>query len=223
MLEPIALRRLSVPAIALIAVVSSGSWAAVAPPEPLPDHIEFVAGYFDANFDPIPSADLPRAVLLRIAVITGSFNGAVNGPDVAQVKTEIRGKVTLDLRALTEKLTSLAEPLRRDATEGELLITPKETRFARLATLVAYPENGKPVGGATFRRSRDEALLLVYFDRACRVLGVVHRPRGEISYDISAPRRGMYVIKLVRESQSVGRAELSSPPPILTLAITPAK
>jgi|SRR5450631_398095 len=221
--EQMATKRLRVIAIALVAIVSLGTREALASPEPLPNRIEFRPSYFDSNFSAVDSSAFPKSVVLRIAVITGSFGGVVNGPDITQITTNIGQRATLDIDAITPKLAALSESLRADGTESELLVTPKEARFGRLATLVAYPEGGAGVGSATFRRSRDEALLLVYFDRACSVLGVVHLPRGEISYNLVVPRSGMYVMKLVRESQSVGRAELSAAPPILTLAIVPAK
>ena len=130
----------------------------------------------------------------------------------------------LDLRKARATIEALAAPLTEAGAKVGLVISPRETRFVRLATFVGYPGTENGVGGATFHGSaRNENLVMVYFDRPCRVSGVSHRSQGSVLYDVEVAQRGLTLLKIVRDSSTSGHVAVTTLPSTLLLAVTPAK
>jgi hypothetical protein len=209
-------------------VVSAGSAmldvAVAANVDTVPGKITLQAEYFDKDSNLLNDPSLPRIVLFRMPVIAGNISGGVTSSDLIQLKIKVGMPTILDLGDLITAVTSLAAPLTKEAAAAGLVVTPKETRFARFATLVANPETGKGVGGARFETTEvDQTILLVYFDRPCQLSGVVRDRDNSIYFDVRVTSRGMHLLLVARDGQSNARVTHAAVPSVFILGITPRK
>ena len=209
-------------------VVSAGlamlDVAVAANVETVPGKITLQAEYFDKDSNLLNDASLPRIVLFRMPIIAGNLAGEVTSPDLVQLKIKVGEPTILDLEEIITTVESSAASVTKEAAKAGLVVTPKEARFARFVTLVAYPETGKGVGGARFQTTEgNQTILLVYFDRPCQLSGVAHARGGSISYDVHVASRGIHLLMAVRDEQSNVRVTNASVPAVLVLRITPHK
>jgi hypothetical protein len=184
--------------------------------------IEFQAGYFDGDDNPITNESLPREVLLQLSFFAGQIAGRVNTPQTVSIPVHIGATTSLDLKDIHMTAEQSAAILNREATKAGLVTTPKETRVARLATVVVNPETKKGVGGAIFRsRATHESLLVVYFDRPCHLTGVVHAQNNEVTYDVSVENAGLHLLKIAKGASTRYRVTASNVPKDISLRILP--
>ena len=188
----------------------------------LTGRIEFQAGYFDGEDNPVANESLPSEVLLRLSFFAGQIAGRVDPSQTVSIPAHIGVTTTLDLAGIRTRAEQSAAILTREATEAGLVTTPKETRVARMATVVVNPETKKGVGGATFRnRATHESLIVVYFDRPCHLTGVVHAQNNEVTYGVSVGEAGLHLLKIAKEASTRYRVTASNVPKDISLRILP--
>jgi hypothetical protein len=114
-----------------------------------------------------------------------------------------------------------ATVLTPNALADGLVTAPKETRIARLATVV-YQKPEKGLGRSTFRRiAAHESLILVYFDRPCYLSGAIHTRESEIAYDVNVDKAGLQWLKIVKKSSTRYAVSASKSPQEIFLRIVP--
>lgn len=130
-----------------------------------------------------------------------------------------------DNGAFAFPLTEVAGELRKmsqafDASETALLMEPEDTRFARINSYAVREFDGELLGRASWNdlETRSE-LILVYFDRACRMLGSVFHGEDELRVDLQIPAAGLYWLRKHRTLFGTTRLLITQEPKYLVLAI----
>jgi hypothetical protein len=157
-----------------------------------------------------------------LALLLGSIPGSILGRSTDSLQVVNIGRqqsVQVDLDDLAAKLSNQATKLGRPAATT-LQITPRDARFARVATGVIATK-GAYTGLVGFKDLQTrEALTLLYFDRPCRLTGTsVSQSRPgreavttEYNIDVESPGLVWMVTKHDRASHTMNvRAEMPRP------------
>jgi hypothetical protein len=186
-----------------------------------PADVTFRAGYYDEDNHPVSGSSLPQTVSLLIRVIAGDFAGTPNNEVILQLSIPIGSEAKLAIGDQLRKIDALAAPLTRDAINSGIVVTPPETRFARFATLVLYPNAPKGVGWSSFRGSEpNELLVLAYFDRPCTVSGTARRYGYATTFNVVVPSAGVHFLRMSRDGGRDSHATWSATPEQVVLAIS---
>ena len=188
--------------------------------------IRFRAGYFDADKQPIRlNPALPQVVLVQISIIGGNIFGRPTSSKALSRAVPIGEVSRLELKQVQKFFKPLAAPIvANDESRHGFVIKPKNTKVARLATVVFNPETMFGLGAASFRgESASENLLVVYFDRPCQLTGTINEVGFEATYDVKINKAGLNLIKVVQQvpynKYHVTAAKMPKDP--IHLAITP--
>jgi hypothetical protein len=186
------------------------------------ESLNFRPTYFDKDQNPLRSGSLPRTVLFRVPLIAGDISGTITNPPVVSLTAQIGEVAKLELEQIRMKVDQFATTLTRRASDTGLVIDPRETRIARLATAVYDKETGKSIGGTVFRGDKlDENILVVYFDRPCELTGKRKVRDGEVIYNVKVGNAGFHLLKNVKETSTVHRVTVASTPQHISLSIVP--
>jgi hypothetical protein len=184
--------------------------------------LSFRAAYLDDEDHVGLFGALPRDVLVRFEFIAGSTSGSVNTGKQLVLAVRIDEPAALDLDEVRAAAEPLATVLSREALAAGLAMTPADARFARVATVTYDPVTRRGVGGTTFRNvATHESHLLVYFDRPCRLAGIVRSRGAEVAYDMQVDRPGLRAVKVSRQSPTRYAVTSSSLPEEVVLRIVP--
>jgi hypothetical protein len=205
--------------------IHAGSASAGVTDEILPGKVSLKAVYVDRDLQPINDATLPNTIPLRVSLIPGNISGVADSPALFEFPLKVGEEKSLNLASAQQAVERSAAPLTKQGADSGLTITPPDAKFARFSTVVAYLDTDKGVGGASFRGSRrNETLLMVYFERPCKVSGVTHSRTATVTYNVGIARSGVHLLSLVRDSASSAHVTevvtLSGP---LTLSIVPSR
>jgi len=156
--------------------------------------LEFV----DDQRQTVSSIRDPRGVLLIIAAIPGEIYGEVRRDSIIQlIHARPNSLFLLDLGKMTPDVNRMASSLRTDFAAMGLIVTPPNTRFARIATLAEDEETKTGFGGVGFLDSSSrEGLILVYVDRACTITGTQHLMGDNRQFDVTLRHPGFHWIRL---------------------------
>lgn len=127
---------------------------------------------------------------LWFPAIAGHFYGT---PDIeSKWQPAIDGhKFEVSALQLDAELAKHAQPF--DARETSVLISPENTRIARVAPFLLAQFDGEPIGESNWLNPESKRdLLLVYFDRSSRVLGSLFYGKKEVRFDLEIPGPGLY-------------------------------
>ena len=185
--------------------------------------IPLQAVFVDKDNRRVKSASLPKQVLLSMPLITGDYLGYPNTPPIFVQKITVGSQVTLNIDEQLETIAKLSAPISKEAEVAGLVVSPKQTRFARFASLASQADDvNKGVGSGKFQGEQaDESLLMMYFDRPCKLSGVSRGSSSRTAFDVEIPKAGIYFIKLTPGGWNFRRATLSPAPTVLTLDILP--
>ena len=185
--------------------------------------IPLQAVFVDKDNNRVKSASLPKQISLSMPLIAGDYLGYPNTPPVFLQKITIGSQVILHIGEQLETIAKLSAPISKEAEVAGLIVNPKQTRFARFATLVSQVDNAnKDVGYSKFQGEHaDESLLMMYFDRPCKLSGVSKGSSSRSAFDVEIPSAGIYFIKMAPGGPNFRRATLAASPSLLTLNIVP--
>jgi len=188
------------------------------------ESLTFRPAYFDKDQNPLGSASpLPRTVLFQVPLIAGDISGTITSPPAVSLTAQIGEIAKLELGQIRKTVDQFATTLTRRASDTGLVIDPRETRIARLATAVYDKETGKSIGGTVFRGGKlDENILVVYFDRPCELTGKRKVRDSEVIYNVKVGNAGFHLLKNVKETSTVHRITVASTPQQIFLSIVPA-
>ena len=166
----------------------------------------------------------PRASYrLWFPYVTGDLYGSPGTGDFINATVGADGEIDIDLGATEHDLVRSLEPTEFSSL-SYLKIEPADARIARLAPQALQANGIDPIGTTAWvDLDSRETLMLVYADRAARIIGHVNARGTSVSYDIRFPRAGYVWIAGRDAGQGVkGVRYLAVPPPAhLALAITP--
>ena len=150
---------------------------------------------------------------LSFPVIAGSVIGKPGNTDLVALTAQIGDNLRLSEATLLNGLQSAATTIDPDHAAHGLVVDPADTRFARLATMGSSKSIIETVDSALFvDPSTRVAVVLLYFDRPCRVSGTVNMGQSrQATYDIVIPNAGLhwaYVQKPTADTYHFERADI---------------
>lgn len=192
-------------------------------PRPASDSIEIPVKFINAAGDVLPVGSRPAGLELTLGPIAGSITGT------AHQYTQIvpighQRSISLALGELSAKMDLQATKI-SGAPPGVLQVIPQDARFVRVATGVWF-KSKQPVTksvGFVDAETRD-ALILICFDRPCRLTGTVVRKieSGETvtrEYDVDVESAGFVWMTEKRDAQHHEKGiRAVAPHPILVIA-----
>jgi hypothetical protein len=170
--------------------------------------VSFRPGYFSPRDQrEITEPSLPRSVMLQLPLIAGSTVGAFTSPPVVSEAVSVGKLVAVDLERLRVDVERVAVPITPEASRAGLRVTPQETKFARVATLVFHPKTRENLGLAgLWEPSAGWRLTLVYFDRPCKLTGILRTAgEAETHYDVHMTKPGFHLLKTEHQPSSIDR------------------
>lgn len=118
--------------------------------------------------------------------------------------------IVLDLDALNERVGRAAQTISHRAGSSRLSVIPRDTRFGRVGHVIYQDSTGSSLGSTKFVNPKDETtMMLVYFDRACRVNGNFWGRQGKASVNVTVDSPGFHLITIAEEAES---AQITSGP-----------
>jgi hypothetical protein len=160
--------------------------------------------FVDVSGYAISAKDRPVNATAMLGVIPGGVFGAPHYP----LQTERLGKILtlpINLSDLLVTLNEQSATLTNDAETAGWRIDPTETRFARVATTISHEGTSSLMIGFVDSASKSN-LLLVFFDRPCRLTGtvLVHPREGQTTtfvVDVTVEQAGLNWLKMTGNSQ----------------------
>ena len=160
----------------------------------------------------------------RIAfpLIGGSLFGKPTTPLLFAPEVDARYSFSIDLRnANPQVLSALKEDTQ---VADDLIISPRETKFARVATFTLDPAMSHRVGFTGWLDGETrELLILAYFDRPCRLKGNLSEADQQYRYDVVIPKGGYTWLRFRRINEHTTDVVLTSKPTTLLLFVTPLR
>jgi hypothetical protein len=121
--------------------------------------------------------------------VLGDLYGAPDGGELAPVALQGDYRFTLDLNATTRIAQALAKE-QTEFTEAWIHIEPAEARMARLVPYVLEANGIAPLGEAEWMDATGQRLMLLYFDRAARIVGRYQRDSLTLEFAVVAEAPG---------------------------------
>ncbi|MEM8498342.1 MAG: hypothetical protein AAF542_10000 [Pseudomonadota bacterium] len=204
----------------LITSCASNQYAAIA----IDDDREAIAKVVSVDqkrrpLSPDPLAD--QKIQVWFPAIAGHLFGTPNVESSWSAAPDDDGAFAFPLTDVASELSKMSQVF--DASETALLLEPEDTRFARISSFAVREFDGELLGRASWNdpATRSE-LILVYFDRECRMLGSVFYGKDELRVDLQIPAAGLYWLRKHRTLFGATRLLITEEPEYLVLAIEPA-
>jgi hypothetical protein len=176
-----------------------------------------------ATGDVIRAVDNPA----KPSVVWGIIPGAIAGlPDYSLQTQEVDSTSTfpVDFSELRKIFNRRSTTITPDATRAGLKIDPVDTRFARVATGLGMDNTSEPLGFGFIDAVSKKPLTLAFFDRPCRLSGIVKEHEMTILFfDVVVHAAGLTWMQMTADGAdhvSVTNAP-GRPTPILVVAPIP--
>jgi hypothetical protein len=188
-----------------MALIMTGCTMAERAPDAATKSINVPIRFVDVSGDAIPVNDRPGNSTATLGVIPGAIFGAPLYP----LQTEKLGKILalpINLNELRVVLNQQSTTITADAATAGWKIDPADTRFARVSTTITN-EGTRPLMIGFVDSVTKNGLLLVFFDRPCRLTGTVlfHARNGEITtfaIDVTVDKAGLNWLKMTDDSDN---------------------
>ena len=188
--------RFFAPITAFLAVSMLGCASPKLPPKAATDSISIEPRFVDAKGDPVATEDRPGDVSLALGTIGGSIGGI---PDrtLQVVRIAKLSAIEIDLGSFEAAVGQQAVTMTAAAAESGLRIDPVDTRFARASTLLNHSEPLRgPMVVEFAEKDSKNVLILMYFDRRCRLTGTKEIADGggekvTLVYDVIVKKPGL--------------------------------
>jgi hypothetical protein len=200
--------------ITLFAGLSGG--CATAPrrsPQPANKWLTIPVKVLDATGSVLPPDETPNDLVLTLGPIPGSVPG-IGHETLQTVPIGHEKLISIDIASYSAAMMSRVRPLDRSMSQS-LHVVPEDTQFVRASTGVWFT-SPTPVRKSTgfIDLETQDNLVLVYFDRPCRLTGTVTNavPNTETSttdYDVVVESPGLTWIRLqpVGPMHTLGKRE----------------
>lgn len=160
--------------------------------------------FVDVSGNAISAKDRP----VNATAMLGAIPGGVFGAPHYSLQTERLGKILtlpISLSDLRVALNEQSATLTNDAETAGWRIDPTDTRIARVATTISHEGTSNLMVGFVDSASKSN-LLLVFFDRPCRLTGtvLVHPREGQATtfvIDVTVGQAGLNWLKMTGDSQ----------------------
>ncbi len=161
-----------------------------------------------------------QAIQFWFPAVAGHLFGTPNIESSWSATPDDAGAFVFPLDEIAHEMQKMSRAF--DASETAVLLEPETTRFARIGSYALREFDGEPLGYTSWIAPKTRAeLILVYFDRGCRMLGSVFHGKDEIRVDLRIPAAGLYWLRKHRTFFGTTRLDLSAQPDSLILAVQP--
>jgi hypothetical protein len=160
-----------------------------------------------------------KSARLWMPWVLGDLYGAPDGGELAPVALQGDYQFTLDLNATTRIAQALAKET-TEFTETWVRIEPAEARVARLLPYLLEADGIAPLGEPEWMDASGQRLMLLYFDRAARIVGQYHRESLNLEFDVVATAPGYVWVIMPKGS---GIFKTAPFPRRVTLAVFPPR
>ena len=164
----------------------------------------------DSEHRRLPSGLQSAPFAVEFAFITGALFGQVDTDTVLEVSGRPGQTVDIDLAKLRSEASRVARSLRPGALPPGVQLQPLDAEIARVAT----GADGGAAAGLIDAESR-AGLLLVYFDRPCRIYGTMRDRDAESIVDVAIPSAGMHWIRTRRISDKQFQTDTVATPRVV--------
>ena len=175
----------------VLALSAGGASAQQVPPD-----FTFRVEAVDQGYRPTESASVGQTVGIGFAFVPGALGGTAPG-SYLRMSAVVGQWVFVGKSGLTAEAEKVAQPFKRSGDNDERTIEPPDTRIARLSAFPTIKDRRVFIIDPITR----EPLVMVYFDRPCRMEGIVRATNGTVTrYDISVTNPGLHWIAVERQS-----------------------
>lgn len=162
-----------------------------------------------------------QALQLWFPAVAGHLFATPNVESSWSAAPDKNGSFVFPLAEMADEMKKMSRAF--DASETAVLLEPASTRFARISSYAVREFDGELLGRASWTDPLTRAeLILVYFDRSCRMLGSVLHGNEEILVDLQIPAAGLYWLRKHRTLWGTTRLSMTAEPQKLVLTIEPA-
>ena len=174
---------------------------------------------FDDSLRVVDSGMSDRRLSVVFPLIQGSLYGTPTMEAVFLASAQFGESFTLTESLVEAKVKPFADVASDQLSRSGLTVDPGSTRLLRLGTFLHDAKTGAYVSGAGFYdlESRD-LLMLVYFDRPCRVSGTIRAPAGDRVHEIAVPASGIYWLRLKKTAPNAYRVQVEPQPATVVMA-----
>jgi hypothetical protein len=152
-------------------------------------------------------------------LIQGALYGAPTMESVFLAPARFGEDFSLNVLLVEAKVKPFAAPLTARSSSSGLAIDPASTKLVRLGTFLHDAQTGEWVSGAGFYVPPSlDNLVLVYFDRACRISGTFKSSVGDLIHDVTIPAAGMHWLRTTRIASNTLSVRVDPHPPVVLLA-----
>ena len=142
----------------------------------------------------------PNSIFFQMGVIPGELYGSPKSKPVWLV--DLHNAASLDIASFETQLETHIDVHDHSFSINNYVVTPSNTKFARLSTFGFNKKKDLIIGGAVKDVSGNH-VVLTYFDQACSITGTVtfaHSGR-EVKHDIQIPQKGWYQIAYIGKNK----------------------
>lgn len=130
---------------------------------------------------------------LYLPLIRGALFGTPNTPDVVVFSTNESGQLPVQFESIERAASKLAAKVDPELVNLGLSVEPESTRLARVATFAVDAPSGRGYEVTGFvDTDASRFVVLVYFDRPCRISGTIMVGDVAASHDLVVPGAGLY-------------------------------
>lgn len=168
----------------------------------------------DRDGRPASMVGMPARFVAVLPLIAGSISGTPNTEPVLVTEFDIGSPLALDLGRLQRAAAQHARPLDSKIWPHSFRLQPADTRIARVATLSGPARERMPHGFVTGIQAGDSAdhLVLVYFDRACRLGGIDREQRTSVDYRVNVPAAGLHWLRFAKTGPDAVQVSIEADP-----------
>jgi hypothetical protein len=183
-LNNVAITRILVGIIAIIATSISGCATPKRNFDSATGSLHVPVSFVDAHGDSIPADDRPNRWAAKLGAVPGEIFGDPRYPPKRTEDLGTSATVAINLSTLRAELDRQSATISVAAAKAGWRIDPGDTRIARLATAITT-DTSRRFGVGFMDSVSKNRLLLVFFDRPCRLTGTVVTPEnGTTTYTI---------------------------------------
>lgn len=176
-----------------------------------PDTVRLTVHMLGRDRTILPDTARGEEMVLVMPVVAGGVFGEVGRIPLLSREVQPGETFDLDLASLKGPMAKSAAPWGDTEANRPLVVSPIETRLARLGTFTAEGKNPTKVWQTMFVDSRNsDRLLLVYVDRPCSIRGENSHGGETFDHVIDFPSSGLHWVR--SREIAPGRNKLSYEP-----------
>ena len=155
-------------------------------------------------------AQQANVVFFDIGVIPGNLYGNPLPEPRWYTDLYTAAKPTLNITEIEHNFSLFAQPLNSNTYTANLVVSPSNTKLVRASTFGIDLIDEQYLSGG-LKHENGDFLLLVYFDQACTIKGLVDFGiQGVFNHDINVPKAGLYTLIIDKDNNVTATQDFKS-------------